>query len=88
MKAHAYTRKLNNTVTPAWACERCGMDQPDHDKAQAKHVRVALGPPAVEAIELAIRYLEHPDVVALDFALPVGGVSRALREIIEANNAC
>lgn len=31
---HTYTRNLNPGTLPAWACEGCGLDQPDHDKRQ------------------------------------------------------
>ena len=45
---------------------------------------IAAAPELLEALEQAVRYLEHPDVTALPFALPVTNVSRVARAAIEA----
>ena len=44
----------------------------------------ASAPALLEALELAVRYLEHPDVTALPFALPVTNASRMAHAAIEA----
>lgn len=38
---------------------------------------------AIDRMSAALRYLEHPDIVAMPFAVPTETVAAAMRETIE-----
>lgn len=44
---------------------------------------VANGSAIIEALKNALKYLEHPEVQAIPFALPASAPARQLREIIK-----
>ena len=44
---------------------------------------IASSPELLEVLDLAVRYLEHPDVKAIPFALPSECVANRARAIIE-----
>lgn len=68
-----------------------GPTEPTGSDAAYKHTGAVdglkLDPVTRETLQYAAQYLEHPDVVAIPFALPSSNVARALRGIIKKYGA-
>jgi hypothetical protein len=44
---------------------------------------VEVAPEMLEALKLAVKYLGHPDVKAIPFSLPSGGVAKRIQRLID-----
>jgi hypothetical protein len=54
------------------------------EEQQANAQLIAAAPDLLAAAELALRYMENPDVQALQFALPAAAAADRLRAAVEA----